>query len=761
MRRLTAVLMAGIMVLTTLTGSLTAFADTEIDQTAPVIHSIKVLNGDDFDATKGVLMVQVEVTEEGSGLKELSMDFGDMWFRWETFYEDDGQCSEDPILFSGTHTIALHLQNSNPLGSYDLRFVAAKDVNGNLFELFGDEVKNYYGDLPRINVTKSNHKEEWMNLKAFRFLETENIDGRGSIEAEITFDGNIDLHRISLEFLDAGTGQETWADIGTTLGEDGALKPGTHRIKFQLNDKLWKGTMRLYGVTLNWNHHFWVEEGENGCENTSIHIVEGRNPAKAPELRDFTVRNPELTAPDVLVMDFDLEDFGDPVNCIFIRYNTESGRSVEVEGELKKSNGKYTARIPVGPFLGEGKLEMRSMTIRYAINNGQDGYKDNKTYLSRSENPELMAKGDIYLKSGYNITYFGSLGNPKVVEILKNMAAGETAVLDCRNYKNVPKTVFEAIAGRDVTVAFIDNNVQWVFNGKSEKRDKCKKINLKSYIKVVSGEATGFPDDKKVAKLIFQNNGELPGEVEMRINYDYLAEKYKFSKENLKLTYLASGNPVLEDANVDMAEDEYYEYNVDHNSTFVLSKNKAKLGATKVSLGANNLKGVKITWEKKSGNGYYVYRATKKDGKYKKIATIKKNTILSYVDENTSVGKNYYYKVKPYSNKKAFNKTAKMSKPCKAYMKLKAPRLCGIMYSKYKKGVTIEWVHNSAATKYELYRATKADGPYKKIVTTRKTYVTDKTAKKGKNYYYKVKAIYKDGSKMNSDLGKAKGRTDM
>ena len=67
MRRLTAVLMAGIMVLTTLTGSLTAFADTEIDQTAPVIHSIKVLNGDDFDATKGVLMVQVEVTEEGSG----------------------------------------------------------------------------------------------------------------------------------------------------------------------------------------------------------------------------------------------------------------------------------------------------------------------------------------------------------------------------------------------------------------------------------------------------------------------------------------------------------------------------------------------------------------------------------------------------------------------------------------------------------------------------------------------------------------------
>ena len=560
MRRLTSLVLAAIMVLTTLTGSLSAFADTEIDQTAPVIHSIKVLNGDDFDATKGELKVQVEVTEEGSGMNVLTMDFGDMWFRWESSYEDDGQCTDDPILFSGTHVITLRLQNSNPTGRYDLSSVAAGDLNGNKFSMFGEEVENFYGGkVPQLNVIKSNHKDVWMELKSFRFLKTENIDGRESVDAEITFDGNVDLDRISLEFLDVATGEETWADISTTLGEEGALKPGTHRIRFQLKDKLWKGTMRLYGVTLNWRHHFWVEEGENGCENTILHITEGRNPVKDPQIRDFTVRNPEFTAPEVLVMDFDIEDFGDPVNYISISYQTESGRSVEVEGELKKSNGKYLAQIPIGPFLGEGKMEMKSIWVAYAINDDEGGYGDNTAYLSRSNNPELMSKGDITLASGYNITYFGSLGNQKVPGILKDMVAGETAVLDCRNYKNVPKAVFEAIAGRDVTVAFIDNNVQWVFNGKSVKKDKCKKINLKSSIKVVSGEAAGFPDDKKVAKLIFQNNGELPGEVEMRINYDYLAAKYKFNKENLKLTYLAPANPVLEDSNVDMAEDEYYE----------------------------------------------------------------------------------------------------------------------------------------------------------------------------------------------------------
>ena len=59
-------------------------------------------------------------------------------------------------------------------------------------------------------------------------------------------------------------------------------------------------------------------------------------------------------------------------------------------------------------------------------------------------------------------------------------------------------------------------------------------------------------------------------------------------------------------------------------------------------------KGVKITWKKTSGaSGYYVYRKTG-NGKWKKIATLKKSSITSYTDKKVTSGNKYTYTVKGY-----------------------------------------------------------------------------------------------------------------
>lgn len=55
---------------------------------------------------------------------------------------------------------------------------------------------------------------------------------------------------------------------------------------------------------------------------------------------------------------------------------------------------------------------------------------------------------------------------------------------------------------------------------------------------------------------------------------------------------------------------------------------------------------VKLKWKKVSGaTKYQVYRSTKKNGTYKKIATVKKN-VLTYKDKSVSQNKTYYYKVR-------------------------------------------------------------------------------------------------------------------
>ena len=64
------------------------------------------------------------------------------------------------------------------------------------------------------------------------------------------------------------------------------------------------------------------------------------------------------------------------------------------------------------------------------------------------------------------------------------------------------------------------------------------------------------------------------------------------------------------------------------------------------------------SWKKqKNATGYEIYRSTKKKGKYKKIATIKKVSKASYTNKKLKKGKTYYYKVRAYktqSGKKVY-----------------------------------------------------------------------------------------------------------
>lgn len=59
---------------------------------------------------------------------------------------------------------------------------------------------------------------------------------------------------------------------------------------------------------------------------------------------------------------------------------------------------------------------------------------------------------------------------------------------------------------------------------------------------------------------------------------------------------------------------------------------------------------VTLTWKKvKNANGYYVMRSLKKNKGFKKVATIKKASIVKYVDKKVKKKKTYYYKVCAFS----------------------------------------------------------------------------------------------------------------
>ena len=146
---------------------------------------------------------------------------------------------------------------------------------------------------------------------------------------------------------------------------------------------------------------------------------------------------------------------------------------------------------------------------------------------------------------------------------------------------------------------------------------------------------------------------------------------------------------------------------------------------------------IKLGWSKNNYcSGYYLYRATSKNGDYKKIATLPISE-TSYTDKNKKAGTNYYYKIRAIIKTKTnvvkgtTTFICTTTKPAKTTATVKAVG---------KKKVKISFSKVAGATKYQIYYSSKKLGPYKLLKTTSSRSYTKSKLKKGKRYYFKVRA---------------------
>ena len=154
---------------------------------------------------------------------------------------------------------------------------------------------------------------------------------------------------------------------------------------------------------------------------------------------------------------------------------------------------------------------------------------------------------------------------------------------------------------------------------------------------------------------------------------------------------------------------------------------------------------VKVTWELSEGlDGYAVYRATSKSGKY---ALKKTTTGTSYIG-SVSYGKTYYYKVRGYkviNGENGEKVYTKYSSPASAKGKIAAPANIKAVSADGDK-VKVSWDKVSGIDGYKLYSATSKSGKYNLIYAGTKTSYIKKSPCE-KKYYYKVVAYKKINGK--------------
>lgn len=189
----------------------------------------------------------------------------------------------------------------------------------------------------------------------------------------------------------------------------------------------------------------------------------------------------------------------------------------------------------------------------------------------------------------------------------------------------------------------------------------------------------------------------------------------------------------------DVKNGKYYRYTVKaYNGSIFSGYNTSgwtikRIAPPKLKSAVNNTSGVTIKWSKATGaSKYYVYRKTSTTS-WEKIGTTKS---LTYVDKTAKAGKIYTYTVVAgYGD----HRSTYIADGLKI-KRLERPALESVTSS--KKGVTFNWEAVTGASGYLVYRKT-GSGEWEEIAkvtgASTETYL-DTTAKKGKTYYYSVRA---------------------
>jgi fibronectin type 3 domain-containing protein len=157
-----------------------------------------------------------------------------------------------------------------------------------------------------------------------------------------------------------------------------------------------------------------------------------------------------------------------------------------------------------------------------------------------------------------------------------------------------------------------------------------------------------------------------------------------------------------------------------------------------ITSAVNTVTGITLKWSQSGEtSGYYVYR--RKSGEtWKRIATIKGETNLTYSDTTAVSGTTYAYTVKAYKGSVYSSYNTKG----KGIVRLTMPAISTPVNT--ATGVKISWKAVSGAKGYYVYRRVSGSSWTRVGTVTSATqlYFVDKTAASGKVYAYTVRAYY-------------------
>ena len=249
-------------------------------------------------------------------------------------------------------------------------------------------------------------------------------------------------------------------------------------------------------------------------------------------------------------------------------------------------DGIYKGSLDVNQYVDLGEYELTSIVVWEE----EGGHHDFSKYDHKYKTDDLNYDLKININSKFTPDVTTGTNATNMLEVITNAKDDAIIYIDALNNTIIKKEVFDAIKGTNKTIYIESNGIEWIFNGNDIKNTKDIDVKLDIFYDYNYTENNIEDLLEKALILQFRDNGELPGVATVRIKLDYALRDYIGDKVyvyyyNNELFSDITGNLLGQ------SENGWFEFNIDHNSIYVLSTNKPDkkyISKTQENLNQNN-----------------------------------------------------------------------------------------------------------------------------------------------------------------------------
>lgn len=279
---------------------------------------------------------------------------------------------------------------------------------------------------------------------------------------------------------------------------------------------------------------------------------------------NVTINTPSHRVKDIIIMVSERGDFSNYDN-LFLSGLSLTGGTHTIDFPLKSTMRSGEWFVSLITF--EDHAGNRAVYNANETEHGLDDYWDNSTLLTTG-----IPAATFTVRDEFNVAYDMSLSHPEMLGRVQSLQAGQAMKLfiDAPSGNVLPKGVFDAIRGKDITVIAYKDGFQWIFNGRNVTQAS-KDINLELKVSQIKGAEFGVANN--IVQVAFAPNGTLPGKAMVRLKSDYLYNLHNINGK-LHLYYSNNGTLTEENGNFDLVmdgTDKWCYFDVTHNSKFLVS----------------------------------------------------------------------------------------------------------------------------------------------------------------------------------------------